>query len=122
MGTFRDDFGAALEKVARLEAENAMLRAELHALEHASGKTKARPRPISKRLVNAAWVGMFLVVCIGPVLVNLHLASTPIPLDASAHGTATSTNGAQDLMLGCTTPFVYIIDGEPRPACLMMPP
>ncbi len=102
---FRDDAGAAVERAARLEAENARLRA---ALARSSTPTPPGGYPRqsqiatvrTRRRVPALAVGLVvgLGIVVG-VLFGLVIAARPLVRDARAHppGSSGGTPGAQRL-------------------------
>jgi len=124
MSAFRDDFGAVLERIARLEDENERLRAELllFRVEPPGGASESPeapgPTPSTWNWEATCWIGV-LFIGIVAAFTSLHLAYVPIVLDASGTESSASTT---DIAFGCTTPFVYEVKGVPRAACLSMPP
>ena len=125
MSIFRNDLGAAVEQIARLEEENRALRAELARLDQPGAAPAHSRKPPRTLPWDAGFLGLVLVAGVVGVLANLHLSKMPLVMEGSGTTSLASTTGTStelDVALGCTTPFVYEVQGEVRRACLSMPP
>lgn len=116
---FRDETGAALERVAELEDENARLRAEIERLRNASSTVRVVPRSPSPWVI----LGMAAAPAfVGIVLIAASLAQpTPPPrVESPPPPRAPRVAKIQAAKPECAVPYYVDRDGVKRykPACL----